>query len=200
MSDNEPTDTDERTEQAPVDETGADPRETPDGTAPEALSEPETPLEEEEPAVEEQPTAQVEEPPVDEASSTEDPVRSPFGAEFSNPEPTAVVARPRRRATRPVAAPDPDAVEPVAAPAAAVPAFISFVAPAADDVPAPARRRSRRPAAETPEEPEEIELVDDSADEDEAPPSRSRSRSRRRSGGRATADVDAAAEVEDTDD
>src|SRR5215218_6323566 len=101
MSDNEPTDTDERTEQAPVDETGADPaarrsrrspsvRETPEGTAGEPLSEAETPLEEEEPAVEEEPTAQVEEPAVDEAPSTEDPVRSPFGAEFSNPEPTAV--------------------------------------------------------------------------------------------------------------
>src|SRR4051794_39500687 len=108
MSDNEPTDTDERTQHAPVDETGADPGENPGDTATEALPEPETLLDEEEPAAEEEePTAPVEEAPADEAASAEDAVRSPFGAEFSNPEPTAVVARPRRRATRPVAAPDP---------------------------------------------------------------------------------------------
>jgi ribonuclease E len=189
MNDNEPTDT---TEQPPVEETG------PDSGAPEATAVPdpeETPEEDEAavepPAVEAEPSATSDEP---------EPVPSPFGAEFSNPEPTAVVARPRRRATRPVAAAEPDAVEPVAAPVAAVPAFISFVAPEADVVPPP-RRRSRRAAVETPDEPEEIEVVEETADEDETPRSRSRGRSRRRSGGRAAAVGDeAVAEVEDDAD
>ena len=37
------------------------------------------------------------------AEPDEAPV-SPFGAQFSSPEPTAVIARPRRRATRPAGA------------------------------------------------------------------------------------------------
>ncbi|WP_198597997.1 Rne/Rng family ribonuclease [Blastococcus atacamensis] len=109
-------------------------------------------------------------------------VGSPFGAQFSSPEPTAVVARPRRRATRPAAAPDPESVAPVTppAPAAAIPAFISFVAPAADAPPAP-RRRSRRPA-ESPDPELLDEVPDEQQDEpaEEAPRSRrSRSRGRR---------------------
>ncbi|MGY1619883.1 Rne/Rng family ribonuclease [Geodermatophilus sp. SYSU D00691] len=103
---------------------------------------------------------------------------SRFGAQFSSPEPTAVVARPRRRATRPAAAPDPDPVEPVVPPAAAVPAFVSFVAPHAEAAPAP-RRRSRRPA-ESPEV-EDADLAPESAADEDAAPSRPRrSRSRRR--------------------
>ncbi|WP_304557958.1 ribonuclease E/G [Blastococcus sp. TF02-8] len=122
----------------------------------------------------------------DEGAPEEDhePVHSRFGAQFSSPEPTAVVARPRRRATRPAAAPDPDAAPPATppAPAAAAPAFVSFVAPPADTPPAP-RRRSRRPV-ESPDP----DLLDDVADEhedsdeiaDEASrPRRNRSRNRR---------------------
>ena len=83
-----------------------------------------------------------------------------------------MVARPRRRATRPVAAPDPDAVEavtPAAPAAAAVPAFVSFMAPPVDAPPAP-RRRSRRPA-ESPEiEPDEAEAPEVPAEEAERAP------------------------------
>ncbi len=103
-----------------------------------------------------------------------------FATAFSSPEPTAVVARPRRRATRSVTAADPDSVE-APAPAPAVPAFVSFVAPSEIDAPPPPRRRSRRPA-----EAVEPEAVDEPAAEEEddlesAAPVRSRrSRSRRR--------------------
>ncbi|NEK86607.1 Rne/Rng family ribonuclease [Blastococcus saxobsidens] len=111
-----------------------------------------------------------------------EPVRSPFGAQFSSPEPTAVVARPRRRATRPAGAAEPSAAEPVAvAPAAPVPAFISFMAPPAD-VPVAPRRRSRRPA-ESPD-PELVEEAtsarDSEQDEVEEVPRGRRSRSRGR--------------------
>ncbi len=110
-----------------------------------------------------------------------EPVGSRFGAQFSSPEPTAVVARPRRRATRPVAAPDLDteAVEPAApaAPAAAVPAFVSFMAPPADAPSAP-RRRSRRPAESPDVEPDDAPTPE--VLEDEVEPARPRQRSRRR--------------------
>src|SRR6185503_4861298 len=69
-----------------------------------------------------------------------------FAAPFSSPEPTAVVARPRRRATRSVIAADPDSVE-APAPAPVAPALITFVAPSETDVAPPrrgARRRGRR--------------------------------------------------------
>ena len=102
-----------------------------------------------------------------------------FAAPFSSPEPTAVVARPRRRATRSVIAADPDSVE-APAPAPAVPAFISFVAPSETEAPPP-RRRGRRPAeapeAEAVEEPAAAEDTEEAA----APPRRSRSRRRPRS-------------------
>ncbi|MGY2128378.1 Rne/Rng family ribonuclease [Blastococcus sp. SYSU DS0617] len=127
-----------------------------------------------------------------------EPVGSRFGAQFSSPEPTAVVARPRRRATRPAAAPDPDAVEPVtpAAPAPPVTAFVSFMAPPADPPPAP-RRRSRRPA-ESPEEPVDAETPE--APEEEAEPTRSRSRSRRRPAAEKPAEDVESTEDDDTED
>ncbi|HEV7210265.1 MAG TPA: ribonuclease E/G, partial [Blastococcus sp.] len=110
-----------------------------------------------------------------------------FATAFSSPEPTAVVARPRRRATRSVIAADPDSVE-AAAPATAVPAFVSFVAPPEDAPPAP-RRRARRPveAAEPAEPAEDAGSNAAEADTDtdtESGTSRSRrSRSRRRPAG-----------------
>ncbi|MCA0143935.1 Rne/Rng family ribonuclease [Blastococcus sp. LR1] len=143
-------------------------------------------------------------PPPAAAEETDEHVGSPFGAQFSSPEPTAVVARPRRRATRPVAAPDPDSVEPVAppAPVAAAPAFISFVAPPAE-APAP-RRRSRRPA-ESPD-PEVVDEVADTRDDDrdeaavEAPRSRrSRSRGRRPAEEQPEAEVEVVDEEQDDD-
>ncbi|MGY1815827.1 Rne/Rng family ribonuclease [Blastococcus sp. SYSU D00820] len=121
-----------------------------------------------------------------------------FGAQFSSPEPTAVVARPRRRATRPVAAADPEAYTPPPPAAPFVPAFVSFVAPSEADIAPPPRRRSRRTEAESPalEEPEESPAGDD-ADEDAPAPRSRRSRSRRRG---APADGEPAApEAEDED-
>ncbi|SFT98366.1 ribonuclease E [Geodermatophilus amargosae] len=127
-----------------------------------------------------------------EPEDEEEPVRSPFGAQFSSPEPTAVIARPRRRATRPAGAADPGvlasgafepgAFEPLPPVAPAIPAFVSFVAPEAEVAPAP-RRRSRRPVAESPD----VEDVEDVAapveDDEETPAPRSRrGRSRRRGG------------------
>jgi len=102
-----------------------------------------------------------------------------FGAQFSSPEPTAVTARPRRRATRPSLAADPDLVAPAPPPPAPVlPAFVSFVAPEPDA--APTRRRSRRPVA-SPVESEQVAEVEDRAEEhDEPAPPRSRGRGTRR--------------------
>ncbi|MCZ2857392.1 Rne/Rng family ribonuclease [Blastococcus sp. VKM Ac-2987] len=153
----------------------------------------------------EQPAEDAEQPaPADEpdADEAEESAASRFGAQFSSPEPTAVVARPRRRATRPAgaAAPDPAEAAPPA-PAAPVPAFISFMAPPVDAPPAP-RRRSRRPAeSPDPEVLEERSADRDSADEttDEAPRSR-RSRSRRRSAEEQPAPVEDVAEDEPTED
>ncbi|MGY1797897.1 Rne/Rng family ribonuclease [Blastococcus sp. SYSU D00868] len=172
------------------------PAEEPDAGEPEpeepAAEEPEAPGAEPEPAPED-PAAEAE---------PEEPF-SRFGAQFSSPEPTAVIARPRRRATRPAAPADPGDYAPApAAPAAppAVPAFISFVAPAEAEAPAP-RRRSRRPLAESPEEPEDTGApAPDEDDETPAPRSR-RSRSRRRGGGDGAAEAaaDAAVDTEDTD-
>ncbi|WP_448612229.1 Rne/Rng family ribonuclease [Geodermatophilus sp. URMC 60] len=115
------------------------------------------------------------------ATEPEEPPVSRFGAQFSSPEPTAVIARPRRRATRPAGAADPGDHPPVTAAAPPIPAFVSFVAPAETDVPPP-RRRSRRPLAESPTvEETDVEPAEDAEDETPAPRSR-RSRSRRRSG------------------
>ncbi|WP_456599509.1 Rne/Rng family ribonuclease [Blastococcus sp. SYSU DS0616] len=133
-----------------------------------------------------------------------EPAGPRFGAQFSSPEPTAVVARPRRRATRPAAAADPDHVEAVRPVAAApIPAFVSFVAPPDDAPPAP-RRRSRRPA-ESPEPDVDDAAGDEDGEDataDEAPRSR-RSRSRRRPAEeqpeRAEADTEDE-QAEDTDD
>ncbi|SFP75079.1 ribonuclease E [Geodermatophilus dictyosporus] len=134
----------------------------------------------------------------------DDPAPSPFGAQFSSPEPTAVIARPRRRATRPAGAADPGTYTPPPPPVApAIPAFVSFVAPEAEVAPAP-RRRSRRPLPESPEV-EEAAGPDEDAEETPAPRPR-RGRSRRRGGEvpaadepRPEADEDAADETEDVD-
>ncbi|MFW3170233.1 Rne/Rng family ribonuclease [Geodermatophilus sp. CPCC 206100] len=110
----------------------------------------------------------------------EDAPVSPFGAQFSSPEPTAVIARPRRRATRPAGAADPGSYVAPPPVAPALPAFVSFVAPAEPEAPPAPRRRSRRAAAESPvaEEPD-TEPAEDLDDEAPAPRTR-RSRSRRR--------------------
>jgi len=112
-----------------------------------------------------------------------------FAAPFSSPEPTAVVARPRRRATRSVIAADPDSIE-APVPAPAVPAFVSFVAPSETDVPVAPRRRGRRPAE--PPEDEPADEVAAEAEETEDAPRPRRSRSRRR-----PAEQDEAAEAVD---
>ncbi|MCW2702902.1 MAG: Ribonuclease, Rne/Rng family, partial [Blastococcus sp.] len=113
-----------------------------------------------------------------EAAAEPEPELPRFAAPFSSPEPTAVVARPRRRATRSVIAADPDSVE-APAPAPAVPAFISFVAPSETEAPPP-RRRSRRPAESPDAEPVEqpTAAADTDAEDAAAPPRRSRSRRR----------------------
>jgi ribonuclease E len=124
-----------------------------------------------------EPEAAAEEPEAAEPEEDTGPL-SRFGAQFSSPEPTAVVARPRRRATRPAAAADPDEVPEVIPPAPAIPAFVSFVAPAPEAAPAP-RRRSRRPA-ESPEDDEAAESPVEERHEEAAPTRSRRSRSRRR--------------------
>ncbi|WP_241037579.1 Rne/Rng family ribonuclease [Blastococcus litoris] len=131
---------------------------------------------------EEQAAAGAEPAPEPEEEHEPEPELPRFATAFSSPEPTAVVARPRRRATRSVIAADPDSVEaPAPAPAPVAPAFVSFVAPSEADAPPAPRRRSRRPA-----EAVEPEAVDEPAtDEDDdlesvAPPRPRRSRSRRR--------------------
>jgi len=128
-----------------------------------------------------------------------------FATAFSSPEPTAVVARPRRRATRSVIAADPDSVE-APAPAPAVPAFVSFVAPSETDAPPP-RRRGRRPVEaadpeETAEAVAEPQVEADSDDAAEAPrPRRSRSRSRRPAESEdAVEETEEASEEQDTED
>jgi ribonuclease E len=123
-----------------------------------------------------------------------------FATAFSSPEPTAVVARPRRRATRSVIAADPDSVE-APAPAAAVPAFVSFVAPSETDAPPP-RRRGRRPAAET-VEPEAVDEPAAEEDDDlatDAPARPRRSRSRRRPAQAETEEATEEAEDTETED
>jgi ribonuclease E len=107
---------------------------------------------------------------------------SPFGAQFSSPEPTAVIARPRRRATRPAASADPDAYEPAPPVAPVVPAFVSFVAPSETEVAPPPRRRGRRPAAEPPAAEEPVQEPAEDLDEDTPAPRTRRGRSRRRPG------------------
>jgi ribonuclease E len=124
-----------------------------------------------------------------------------FAAPFSSPEPTAVVARPRRRATRSVIAADPESVE-ASAPASVAPAFVSFVAPAETDAPPAPRRRSRRPA-ESPE-PDDLDdvAVDTEEDAAAAPARTRRSRSRRRPVEPADVSPEDVEEIdtEDTDD
>ncbi|MGZ4669516.1 MAG: Rne/Rng family ribonuclease, partial [Blastococcus sp.] len=153
--------------------------------------------------------AETEDGAVEETAATPEPEPElpRFATAFSSPEPTAVVARPRRRATRSVIAADPDSVE-AAPPAPAVPAFVSFVAPPEDAPPAP-RRRARRPveAAEPTEAAEDTGSGDSETDTDTGGASRSRrSRSRRRpagqGGGEDTQETEHAAEeaVEERDD
>ncbi|MGY1593107.1 ribonuclease E/G [Geodermatophilus sp. SYSU D00708] len=155
----------------PAPEEGADPSAADDAQEDLEAASPDTDPEE----------ATPEEATAEEPESEDHPV-SRFGAQFSSPEPTAVIARPRRRATRPAGAADPGAyvAPPPVAPAA--PAFVSFVAPAEPEAPAP-RRRSRRPVAESPavEEPD-VEPAEDLDDEEAPAPRSRRSRSRRRSG------------------
>jgi ribonuclease E len=209
-TDNTSTDTDET---PAVSDAGAAPQESPDVVAPgstEVAEAVETPEDE---------TPEDETPPEDEATAEPEPEPElpRFAAPFSSPEPTAVVARPRRRATRSVIAADPDSVE-AAAPAPAVPAFVSFVAPSETDAPPPPRRRSRRPAeqSDAAEAAEDVD-VEDTVDEDDTDErdeggvagSRRRRRGRRGRGrGRTgedatdsdedeTADVDAESEDED---
>ncbi|UOY03332.1 Rne/Rng family ribonuclease [Blastococcus sp. PRF04-17] len=128
--------------------------------------------------------AEAAEPAEDEPEPEQEPEQEPepelprFAAPFSSPEPTAVVARPRRRATRTVIAADPDSVD-APAPAPAVPAFISFVAPSEPDAPPAPRRRSRRAAASA-EDVETDEPTAETDDADEPAPRSRRSRSRRR--------------------
>jgi ribonuclease E len=117
-----------------------------------------------------------------------------FATPFSSPEPTAVVARPRRRATRSVIAADPDSVE-APAPAPAIPAFVSFVAPSETDAPPSPRRRGRRPA-EVPEPEATDDVVADEDDLDVEPARPRRSRSRRRP---AEQDDVTAEDADDTD-
>jgi ribonuclease E len=189
-----------------AEETTTGPR--PDDTVSEipAVSEdssvPEDDDEEADASVEESPAGPAPQPePEAQSEADPEPVGSRFGAQFSSPEPTAVVARPRRRATRPVAAPDPDAVEPVtpAVAAAPLPAFVSFMAPPADAPPAP-RRRSRRPAESPDVEPDEAgtpatpEVLEEAAE-----PTRGRQRSRRRPAAEPVEDVELV-EDDDTDD
>ena len=100
--------------------------------------------------------------PAEEPAEEPEPELPRFAAPFSSPEPTAVVARPRRRATRPsfaADAVDADGSAPAAAPA---PAFISFVAPSETDVPPAPRRRGRRPA-------ETVDDADETAEAEAAP-------------------------------
>ncbi|SFE36440.1 Rne/Rng family ribonuclease [Blastococcus tunisiensis] len=133
-----------------------------------------------------------------------------FATAFSSPEPTAVVARPRRRATRAVIAADPDSVEAPAPAAPSIPAFVSFVAPSETDTPPPARRRGRRPA-ETPEvadadagtgtEEPAATGTEDTGDGDSGPSRPRRSRSRRRPAEQPDADdTTGDGDTEDSDD
>ncbi|HEV7933942.1 MAG TPA: Rne/Rng family ribonuclease [Actinomadura sp.] len=131
-------------------------------------------------------SAEVLETPADEETEDAEPELPRFAAPFSSPEPTAVVARPRRRATRPAFAAEPGAAA-EGAPAAPAPAFITFVAPAETHVPPAPRRRARRPAADAPDaeaataaevDAPPAEARDD--DREAAGPRSRRSRSRRR--------------------
>jgi ribonuclease E len=142
-----------------------------------------------------------------ETDAEQDPEAEPepelprFATAFSSPEPTAVVARPRRRATRPSFAADPVDAESAPAPS---PAFITFVAPSETDAPPAPRRRGRRPA-------EAVEDADETAEAEAAPaedrddvrePGTGRSRSRRSRSRRGAGDEAEVAEAseDDTDD
>ncbi|SHF91164.1 ribonuclease E/G [Geodermatophilus nigrescens] len=192
------------TGEAATGESGGEPLPEPEASAGEAPAE-DAPAAEAPPA-EAPAEATAEDPaadPVDEAED-EEPVGPRFGAQFSSPEPTAVIARPRRRATRPAGAADPGNVEAAPPPPAPPrPAFVSFVAPLEPEVAPAPRRRSRRPLPESPDV-EELEGLDDvpapAADDEDAPAPRSR---RGRSRRRAAADAEAPAEetpLEDTSD
>jgi ribonuclease E len=179
----------------PIDETGTGAPDT--GSAEE--SETPEPAEELEVASDEEtePATDAEQEPEAEA----EPELPRFATAFSSPEPTAVVARPRRRATRPSFAADPVDAESAPAPA---PAFITFVAPSETDAPPAPRRRGRRPA-------EAVEDADETAEGEAAPaedrddvrePGTGRSRSRRSRSRRGAGDEPEVAEApeDDTDD
>ncbi|MGY1671389.1 Rne/Rng family ribonuclease [Geodermatophilus sp. SYSU D00710] len=115
----------------------------------------------------------------------EETLPAPFGAQFSSPEPTAVIARPRRRATRPAGSADPVAAPPPLPVAPVAPAFVSFVAPPEAEVAPAPRRRSRRPL---PESPEVEDAGPPAEDGEQAPAPRSRRGRSRRRGGSADAE------------
>ncbi|MCU1613992.1 MAG: ribonuclease, Rne/Rng family, partial [Frankiales bacterium] len=126
------------------------------------------------------PDAREDEPaedPAEEPADEEPPSAfSPFGAQFSSPEPTAVVARPRRRATRPAAAADPGSAEPAPV-APAGPAFIAFVAPP-EAGPEPRRRARRGPESPDVEDTGASVAVEDDEVTEASRPRRNRSRRR----------------------
>ncbi|MCW2701114.1 MAG: ribonuclease, Rne/Rng family, partial [Blastococcus sp.] len=201
MADTDSTTTDEHTtEETTAGTTGPDDAVT---TVPAVSEDSSVPIDD--PAIDD-PTAEAEPEPDPDPDPDPEPQLSRFATPFSSPEPTAVVARPRRRATRSVIAADPDSVE-APAPAPAVPAFISFVAPSEADAPPAPRRRSRRPAeSPEPESPEPQDVADvadeneDDADRD-TPPSRSRrGRSRRRPAEQAVIEDVEETDTDDTED
>ncbi|MGY1857931.1 Rne/Rng family ribonuclease [Modestobacter sp. SYSU DS0290] len=170
---------DSTTEAAEVQPTAAPPGPGPVDEA-EVVTEQESPAEE---AEEESPAEDetVQDAAAEAAEPASRPAEDPeheaprFGAQFSSPEPTAVTARPRRRATRPALAADPDSVAPPPAAPPVAPAFVSFMAPPEPEAVAP-RRRSRRTEAESPADPEPA--TQSERDERPAAPAR-RSRKRR---------------------
>ncbi|MGY1688749.1 Rne/Rng family ribonuclease [Geodermatophilus sp. SYSU D01105] len=178
---------------AGTDESGAAPAAPEEGADPSAADDAQEDLEAATPDPEESEAATEEGDP-----EPEDHPVSRFGAQFSSPEPTAVIARPRRRATRPAGAADPGAYVAPPPVAPTVPAFVSFVAPAEPEAPPAPRRRSRRPVAESPavDEPD-VDTADDLEDEETPAPRSRRSRSRRRAG---TDEPTGPAEDVDTDE
>lgn len=107
MADNENTSTE-------TEETAPQPEEAVDAVAPGSTEvaddEAETGDKADDEAAAETP-AEPEPQPEAEPEHEPEPELPRFAAPFSSPEPTAVVARPRRRATRTVIAADPDSVE-----------------------------------------------------------------------------------------
>ena len=171
-----------REEESPLAETFN----VPDSDLPESTDEDDEEIEEPvaEPAPE--PIAEAHVEPEPEPEPETEPELPRFAAPFSSPEPTAVVARPRRRATRPALSADPDSVEAPSLPRRRPRAGVRQLRGA---------RRRRPGSAAAPRPPsgrvaggsDDVETearvdagADTEVDEDEAPRSRrSRSRGRR---------------------